>query len=216
MLNQFKRLIESLIRNIGGALGRKLRFWYYKTQFKSCGSHIIIEEGVFFEHPRTMVLGNNIWIDKNSILLAGPFNSIGRKFYLKGLEEIPRGNLIIGNNVHIAPQTLVQAHGGVSIGNNVTIASGSKIYSLSHHYKNLNDKTDSKRYSFSSMAPIDEQFLIVGNVSIGDKAAVGLNSVVLPGSKIPDGAWVAVSSVVNGSNIIEENSVFSSSNKNNE
>tara|TARA_B100000767_G_C19589321_1_gene460733 strand:+ start:94 stop:744 length:651 start_codon:yes stop_codon:yes gene_type:complete len=214
MGSQIKRLIESFIRNIGSALGRKLRFWYYRTQFKSCGSHIVIEEGVFFEHPKTMTLGNDIWIDKNSILLAGAFNSKGRKFYKKGVEDIKWGELIIGNNVHIAPFSLVQAHGGVRIGNNVTIASGSKIYSLSHHYKNLNDETDLKRYSFSSMAPKEEQFLIVGNVSIGDKAAIGLNSVILPGSKIPNGTWISVSSVVSGSEFIEENSVFSSRTKN--
>jgi acetyltransferase-like isoleucine patch superfamily enzyme len=213
MLNQFKRLFESSIRNIGGLLGRKLRFWYYRTQFESCGSNIIIHEGVFFENPKTMVLGNNIWIDKNAILLGGAFNSKDRKFYQKGLVDIEWGDLIIGDNVHVAAHSLIQAHGGVKIGSNVTIASGSKIYSLSHHYKNLNDSTDSKRYSFSSMAPKEDQYLIVGNISIGDKAAVGLNSVVLPGSKIPNGAWLAVSSVVNGNDVIEENSVFSSSQK---
>tara|TARA_B110000908_G_scaffold137819_1_gene163635 strand:- start:85 stop:732 length:648 start_codon:yes stop_codon:yes gene_type:complete len=214
MLSQIRRLIESLIRNIGGALGRKLRFWYYKTQFKSCGSHIVIEEGVFFEHPKTMVLGDNIWIDKNAILLAGAFNSEDRKYYQKGSEDIKFGELIIGDNVHVAPFSLIQAHGGVSIGKNVTIASGSKIYSLSHHYKNLNDATDNKRYSFSSMALKEDQFLIVGNVTIGNNAAIGLNSIILPGSKIPNGTWVSVSSVVNGSDIINENSIFSSRNKN--
>lgn len=210
MGNQIKRLLESFIRNIGGALGRKLRFWYYKTQFKSCGSRISIAEGVFFENPKTMVLGNDIWIDKNAMLIAGPFNSKDRQFYQKGLEDIKWGELIISDGVHIAPQSLVQAHGGVKIGTNVTIASGSKIYSLSHHYKNLNDKTDTKRYSFSSMAAKKDQFLIVGNVIIGDNAAIGLNSVVLPGSKIPNGVWVSVSSVVSGSEFIEENTVFSS------
>ena len=214
MLSQIRRLIESFIRNIGGALGRKLRFWYYKTQFKSCGSHIVIEEGVFFEHPKTMVLGDNIWIDKNAILLAGAFNSEDRKYYQKGSEDIKFGELIIGDNVHVAPFSLIQAHGGVSIGKNVTIASGSKIYSLSHHYKNLNDATDNKRYSFSSMALKEDQFLIVGNVTIGNNAAIGLNSIILPGSKIPNGTWVSVSSVVNGSDIINENSIFSSRNKN--
>lgn len=216
MGSQIKRLIEALIRNIGGALGRKLRFWYYRTQFKSCGSHIVIDEGVFFVDPKSMVLGDNIWIDKNVILLAGAFKSKDRKFHQKGMIELDWGSLIIGDNVHLAAQSLIQAHGGVKIGSNVTIASGSKIYSLSHHYKNLNDSSDSMRYSFSSMAPNEEQYLIVGNVSIGDKAAVGLNSVVLPGSKIPNGAWVSVSSIVKASDIIEKNTVFPSRNKNNE
>ena len=208
MVKQIRRLIESFIRNIGGAFGRKLRFWYYRTQFKSCGTHIIIEEGVFFENPNAIILGDNIWIDKNTILLAGAFNSNERKFYQKGVAEINWGELIIDNNVHIAPFTLIQAHGGVKIGKNVTIASGSKLYSLSHHYQNLNDKTDSKRYAFSSMASLKDQFLIIGNIIVGDNSAIGLNSVVLPGSNIPNGTWVGVSSVLSGDETLEESSVF--------
>jgi len=214
MLSQLKLLIESLIRNIGGVLGRKLRFWYYKRQFKSCGNQVIIEEGVFFENPKDMIIGNNIWIDKGVILIAGAFKPRDRQYYKKGHEFIKQGELILRNNVHIAPLTLIQAHGGVRIGENVTIASGSKIYSLSHHYKNLNDDTDTKRYSFSSMSPIENQFLITGNVTIGNNAAVGLNSVLLPGSNVSDGAWIAVSSIVNGNDSIEENSIFSSNQKN--
>jgi acetyltransferase-like isoleucine patch superfamily enzyme len=103
---------------------------------------------------------------------------------------------------------LVQAHGGVAIGKYVTIAAGSKIYSLSHHYRNLNDENDSKRYSFSSTAPKEDQFLIVGNVHIGDKAAVGINSVILPGTRIPNGTWVGVLSSPTRNDQLEENTVF--------
>jgi maltose O-acetyltransferase len=209
MLNHLKKIFESIIRNIGGALGRKLRFMYYKTQFKSCGSKVIIEEGVFFESPKDMSLGNNIWIDKNTILIAGAFRANGRQFYRKGIETISYGELRIGDNVHLAPNCVIQAHGGIQIGENVTIAAGSKLYTLSHHYKNLNDSLDHKRYVFSSMAAIEDQFLIIGNITVGKNAAIGLNSVVLPGSKIPNGTWIRVSSVIDGKEVFAENSVVS-------
>ncbi len=209
MIEHIKKLIESLIRYIGGSVGRKVRFLYYRNQFKSCGKNIAIDEGVFFENLKYMSFGDNIWVDKNAILIAGPFNTEDRKFFEKGIKEIEWGDLIISTGVHVAPFSLVQAHGGVKIGKNVTIASGSKIYSLSHHYKNLNSPEDKKRYSFSTMANKEDQFLIVGNVIVGDNAAIGLNSVVLPGSRIPEGTWIGVQSVVNNK-VLQSNSVYSS------
>ena len=83
---------------------------------------------------------------------------------------------------------------------------------MSHHYKNLNDQTDKKRYAFSTMAKKEDQFLIVGNVIVGDKAAVGINAVLLPGSKIPYGTWIGVSSLVKDNEMLEENSIFLSNN----
>ena len=212
MFRLLKQLLESFLRNIGGGLGKKLRYWYYRTKFKSCGKNIIIEEGVFFENAKHISLGDNVWIDKNVILIAGEFKPNGRKYHRKGDELVNPGDLIISNNVHVAPFVLIQAHGGVKIGEDVTIACGSKIYSLSHHYKNLNDQTDIKRYAFSTMAKKEDQFLIVGNVIVGDKAAVSINAVLLPGSKIPYGTWIGVSSLVKDNEMLEENSIFLSNN----
>ncbi|TXD81371.1 hypothetical protein ESY86_09840 [Subsaximicrobium wynnwilliamsii] len=210
MIKLVKQLVESFIRNIGGVFGIKLRYLYYKHQFKTCGSKIIIEPGVFFENAEFMVFGSNIWIDKNVILVGGAFNSTGRNFSQKGKTLVKWGELNISDGVHIAPFTLIQAHGGVKIGKNVTVASGSKIYSLSHHYKNLENLKDTKRYSFSSMANLEDQYMIIGNVIVGDYAAIGLNSVILPGSYIPNGTWVSVMSTVNSSDQMLSNSVFKS------
>lgn len=209
MLRVLKQILESLIRNIGGPIGRKIRYFYYRSQFYSCGNNVIIEEGVFFENPNKMVIGDNIWIDKNVILIAGAFNENDRNYYEKGINKIRWGELIISNRVHIAPFSLLQAHGGMKIGENVTIASGAKLYSLSHHYRNLSNLKDTKRYSFSSMAKTEDQYLIVGNVIIGNNAAVGINSVVLPGTTIPNGTWLGVLSIVNNIEL-KPNSVHSS------
>ncbi|MBS1680692.1 MAG: hypothetical protein JST48_03185 [Bacteroidetes bacterium] len=113
----------------------------------------------------------------------------------------------ISNGAHIAPFVLLQSHAGLSIGKNVTIASGAKVYTLSHHYRNLNDPQDQKRYSFSSMAPKEDQFLIASPVAIGDHAAVGLNSVVLPGTTISDGTWLGVLTHVE-SKVTESNAIY--------
>lgn len=211
MLKAIIMLYESLIRNISGPIGRKLRERYYQNRFSSCGKNCIIEEGVFITNPDCISLGNNVWIDKNAILIGGVFHPEERKFDEKGPKIIDWGKLIINDGCHIAPFSLIQAHGGVKIGKNVTIAAGSKIYSLSHHYRNLNDEKDKKRYSFSSTAPVEDQFLIVGNVTVGDNAAVGINSVILPGTEIPNGTWVGVLSSPTKNDELKENTVFKNS-----
>jgi acetyltransferase-like isoleucine patch superfamily enzyme len=204
----FLELVESSIRHIGGPVGRKIRIWYYDKRLKSCGENCVIEEGVYITNPHLITLGNNVWIDKNTMLIAGAFDKNSRQYKEKGNRQIPWGELHIGKGCHIAPFSLIQAHGGVQIGENVTIAAGAKIYSLSHHYRNLNDTSDTRRYSFSSKAPLDKQFMIVGNVYIGENAAVGINAVILPGTTIPKGTWIGILSSPTPKDILKENSVF--------
>jgi galactoside O-acetyltransferase len=212
MLEEILFFYEGLIRNIGGVLGRKVRYVYYKKRLGKCGENVIIEEGVHFQGAKNIEISNNVWIDKQAILIAGKFEPKGRKYSEKTDLGIPKGKLKILSGVHIAPQTIVQAHGGVQIGKNVTLASGSKVYSLSHHYRNLNDLNDKNRYCFSTMAPVEDQFLIVGNVLIEDNAAIGLNAVLLPGTHIPQGTWIG--SLSNPVNVkLNSNIVFSSFNK---
>lgn len=208
MLSAVLQVFEGFLRHISGPVGRKLRLWYYRNKLKSCGKNCVIDEGVYMTNPHLIALGDNVWIDKNAILIAGAFEKKNRNYTEKGAKKIKWGELIISDGCHIAPSTIIQAHGGVSIGNNVTIAAGAKIYSLSHHYRNLNDQSDKKRYSFSSMAPIEDQFLILGNVLVGNNAAIGINSVILPGINIPDGMWVGVLSSPTKDNILKENTTF--------
>ena len=194
MREELFKFFESVIRNIDGFIGRKLRYVYYRRRLGQCGKNVVIEPGVFFQNPSCIYLHDNIWIDRFVILIAGPFNPGGRKFIKRENHNYhgEPGHLILGNGVHIAPFALLQAHGGLSIGTNVTVASGAKVYSLSHHHSNLNDPLDNKRYSFSTMAPVADQFLILSPVVIDDNAAVGLNSVVLPGTTLKSGTWLGV------------------------
>ena len=59
------------------------------------------------------------------------------------------------------------------------------------------------------MAKSEDQFLIVGNVIIGKNAAIGLNSVVLPGTEIPNGTWLGVLSLISGEKV-KPNTILSS------
>jgi acetyltransferase-like isoleucine patch superfamily enzyme len=210
MFQELLKIFEGLIRNIDGRTGQLIRSWYYGRRLKRCGKDVIIDVGVVFQNPGSISLSDNIWIDRYAVLIAGKFLPGKRKFIEKLNSDFvgQAGDLSLASGVHVAPFVVLQAHGGLTIGKNVTIASGARVYTLSHHYRNLANPLDEKRYSFSSMASPDDQFLIVAPVVIADNAAVGLNSVVLPGSTIQPGAWVGALQELQGQT--EANKIYSS------
>ena len=165
--------------------------------------------GVVMENPGNIFLGDNVWIDNYVILLTGKPKKNGIKIYRKSNSEYSNGEgeLHIGNNVHIAPFCVLQAHGGIAIGNNCGVAAGSKIYSYSNHYKNLNDPTDKGEYYFTPLANLENQAYILSPIVIKDNCAIGLNSVVLPGTIIPKGTWIGVNTTIQGT-AIKENSIY--------
>lgn len=182
-----------------GPLGFKLRYRYYKNRLKYLGENVQIDIGVYIQNPQHVSIGDTTWIDKYVILLAGRPHEGKRKIYRKPNHRFKgeEGELIIGHNTHIAPYALISGMGGTYIGSNLTIASGSKVYSFSHHHRNLLDSSDNYNYKFSSMAPQEEQALISAPVVIEDNSALGLNSVVLPGVTMGTNSWVGANSLVN-------------------
>lgn len=208
LLNEF---YESCIRNISGPLGQRLRYNYYKKRLGKCGENVKFDIGIIIQGKKDIFIENNVWIDNNVILLAGK-PSGNRKMQIKDNSRYigKLGELHIKSGVHIAPFCVIQSHGGIYIGNHVGIASGSKVYSLSHHYRNTMDREDKTTFFFTPMVKDDCQFLIASPVVIEDNTAIGLNSTVLPGTVIPKGTWIGVNSFVGGKNL-ESDSIYSSS-----
>jgi len=160
-------------------------------------------------NPRHVHIGENSWIDDYVVILAGPPGGRANIFSKANPHfNRNRGELWIGANTHIAQMVTLQAHGGLSIGGGSGIASGARVYTLSHHYRDLANRGDStKIFKFSPRAPVDEQALVAAACVMEDFTALGLNSVMLPGATICRGAWVGVLSVVQGE--IPPNSVAS-------
>jgi len=71
-------IIESFIRNISGTLGIRMRYMYYKRRFVKCCRNLTIDEGVIIKGAEFMIIGDNVWIDKYCILLAGKVGLEGR------------------------------------------------------------------------------------------------------------------------------------------
>jgi acetyltransferase-like isoleucine patch superfamily enzyme len=192
--------IATLLRFMPGPLGYFLRRSFYKRRLKFLGKRVIIEPGVYMMGPKYISIGDNTWIDKNVILIGGKptkgervFIEKGNKFY-KG----EPGELKIGRSCHISVDCIIQAHGGVQIGDYAGLAAGAKIYSMSLHYKGLNGHRNGPIYKYSPMAPEDEQCLIIGPVVMEDNTGLALNSVILGGATVGKNSWVGVNSCVIG------------------
>lgn len=193
-----RALPELVVVGLPGEAGHALRQLVYGRRVRSMGRNVIFEPGVQLVDPQHMSFGDNCWIDRYAVLLAGPPGDAERivSRRINPAFGHAEGDLVVGENCHIAPHTVISAHGGVSIGRNTTVAAGARVYSLSHHHANPNDPDDPFPYRFSSKAPAQEQALISSPVVIGDDAAIGLNAVVLPGSHVGDRTWVGAASLV--------------------
>lgn len=167
-------LIEDLLRGLSGPIGILLRRVYYRRRLKSCGTHLTIDTGVHISGAEHMRLGDWVWIDKNCIIAAGP---------LKHREQVKRigttkapiepGEFKMGSNCHLGIGTVIQAHGGVSIGTAFCSSAGVKIYSMS------NDP------HVGGGGPVPRAGNVVARVetpvSIGDNVWLGLNVSVIGG-----------------------------------
>ena len=108
--------------------------------------------------------------------------------YLKNPQK-----LNIGTNVTIQPMSYIEASGGVTIGNDTSIAHGVSIMSESHV---IEDKETPFKCQGMTYAPvtigedvwIGAKATIMSGITIGNKAVVGANSVVT--KDVPDYAVV--------------------------
>jgi acetyltransferase-like isoleucine patch superfamily enzyme len=195
-----RALPEWVVVQLPGEAGMALRQAVYGRRMRHLGRDVLFEPGVQLIGAEHMSFGDGCWIDRYAVLIAGPPDAAGRRITRRenGAFTHAEGELVVGPGCHIAPHTVISAHGGVSIGRNTTIAAGGRVYSFTHHHADPGDPADDFPYRFSSRAPAGEQSLIAAPVVIGDDAAVGLNSVVLPGSTIGDRTWVGAASLVRG------------------
>ena len=180
-----------------GPIGYDLRRRYWKKRLRHLGEEVLIEPGVYFQSPEHISLDDHCWIDRGVILLAGIDTTGREKIVLENAEfQGEAGVIHIGKYVHVAPHCIISGiSGGVYISDRCSIAAGSKIFALSHHYLSRKDPGN-RRVCFSPMVAEEEQCMILGPVQLGRNTGVAANAVILPGVSIPDDCFVSVNSVV--------------------
>ena len=193
-------VLEGVVTWLPGESGRRLREHYWRGKLAYLGHDVRIDVGAQFVGPQHISIGDNCWIDRYAVLMAGPPRQGERKIARRDNPAYPgrEGELLIGRDCHVAAHSLVNAHGGVSIGEGSTVAAGARIVSLSHHHRNLDDAADAFLYRFGSCVGDREQALISSPVVFEARTALGTNAVALPGTAVGKDAWVGAGSVVRG------------------
>src|SRR5262245_3615961 len=119
---------EWAIISYPGGVGRRLRAAYWRRRLGGMGARCNIDVGVIIQSPENVFLGDDVWLDNYAVLIAGPPVLDGRKHRVLANPAFrgKRGELHIGHRCHIGPHTVIQAHGGVSVGSDVAVASHAK------------------------------------------------------------------------------------------
>lgn len=189
-------IVYSIVRNWPGQIGSRIRVLVLRKFCESCGKGVYISEGVYIRSPQYLILGDNVWIDSGVTINCGTIGSLENKTVITNSRQVE--GCVIGSNSHIGIDSIIQAHGGVKIGENFTCSAGSKIYSLSNDVRKSRNGTmvfQLSRYR-------------AGSVIIGKNVWLGLNSIVLS-SIIDDDVFIHPCVVVNES--IPANTIVKSS-----
>ena len=167
----FLSLFEGIIRNVPGAIGFKLRYYYYKIVCKKIGKNVLIDVGVILSGPANISIDDYTWIDSYCIINA------------------MMGEIKIGKRIHIAPYVFIGSREPVIIEDYVAIGASSKIYS------NSQVVIPGKRMS-GPMIPEEDKAFHTAPVYLRKDSFVGANAIVLPGVELGEGAVVAANSLV--------------------
>lgn len=92
-------------------------------------------------------------------------------------------NISMGSNIHVGPNSLWNALGGIVLNNNIIIGPKSTIWSFNHNYRSNN------------LLPYDE-VEILKKVVIESNVWIGANVIINSGITIGEGSVIAMGSVV--------------------
>lgn len=151
----------------------------------SYGKNLKIHGRIFCVSNRRdgIVIGDDVSI--NSSLSSNPIGGDSRTIlFAKG-----NGTIRIGNNCGISNATIFSTE-SITIGDNVRIGGGTKIYDTDFHWLDLERRLHeeggvTKPVLIKDGAFVGAQVVILKGVTIGEKSVIGAGSVVT--KSVPDG-----------------------------
>ena len=176
-------LVGGSIRNIPGGLGQRIRSAYWRRRFLHCG-RVKIDEGVIFQYPEQISIGNDVWIMPYA-LLTGPAP--------KNRDGETELTLIIGDEVQVGAYSILNGTGGLILGNHVTLSARVSIYSATHLPRNPKDPK--MLVGCNGMVRSLPVFFKQKNIRICDGAWLGLHAVVIC-CNLGEQSFVASGSIV--------------------
>ena len=166
-------IIESLMRQISGPIGFKLRELYYRSVFIKSGKNILIDTGVIIDSPQNIKIGSNVWISSYCTIAPN------------------LGHLEIGNNIHINSHSHIAGRGEIIFEDNVNISSGAKIFSGAVIIPTRN------KLVWNPMMPEDLSLSNIGSIILRNNSTVFANCTVAPGVELGKGSVLMSNSFLN-------------------
>lgn len=108
----------------------------------------------------------------------GRYSSIHMRVFFEGVSIRKRNRIIIKKSTSIGRESMLDARGGLLIGNSVSISPNVKIITAQHELQSENFKYVEKE------------------VKIGDYVWIGTGAIILPGVTIGKGAVIGAGSVI--------------------
>ena len=153
--------------------------------FRKLGKNVFIDKNVFIHNTNNIEIGNNVRIDMGSII------------------SVPRnGEIIIKNNVHIAPYNLIYCGNNFKIlfENHSGLAAGCKLFGRTENYDGS--------FLMNPTHNSEDVKLIEGNIILEKFSTLGCECVLFPGSTIPIGTVLGSKSLYTGKKKLDEWSIY--------
>jgi acetyltransferase-like isoleucine patch superfamily enzyme len=156
-----------------------------RLNFKKIGKNVLIDKNVIIPFPNNIEIGDDVRIDTMCILSSGK-----------------KGNIIIKNNVHIAPFNLLYCADNhkIVLENHVGLSAGCKLYGK-------NDTYDGS-YLIGPTHKIEDTKVIGGDIVLNKFASIGADSILFPGSIIPIGTVLGSKSLYTAKYCLDEWSIY--------
>jgi acetyltransferase-like isoleucine patch superfamily enzyme len=179
------------------ARGLYKRFWFNKIDgLFFCGKNVTIEHGEMLFAEKSLIIEAGVYINALSErgIRLGHNVTIARDTIMicTGVIRQKGVGITIGNNSAIGAQSFLGGQGGITIGDDVIMGPGVRIFSENHNFSSLE-------------MPIRLQGESRKGVVIGNNCWIGASSTILDGICIGEGAVVAAGSVVTKN--VDSNSV---------
>ena len=156
-----------------------------RLNFKKIGKNVLIDKNVIIPFPNNVEIGNDVRIDTMCILSSGK-----------------KGNIIIKNNVHIAPFNLIYCADNYKVifENHSGLSAGCKLYGKTGNYNG--------NYLLNPMHNEEDTEIISGDIILNKFASIGTDSILFPGSIIPIGTVLGAKSLYTAKYSLDNWSIY--------
>lgn len=179
-----------------------------RTRFRECGTDVVIEPGVFIEHPENVRIGNRVRIRRGVTIIGsqkeiwiGSDVSLYPNIFIQG-----RGRLVIHDKVTLYPNNYLSIgseEGWIEIGSHSHFAPGCALYGA--HGLRIGEYCAIAAHSVLATVGHDPQTKfpeLLATTSSGAPITLvrdiwlGANSTITPGVTISEGCIVGAGAVV--------------------